>query len=68
MTPDEDQVRKNKQAILALNAFSETRPLADHLEALGKTYVMQEQRTTHDAVLGNAGSSAGASSLKIELF
>jgi len=36
--------------------------------ALSKTYVMQEQRTTHDAVLGKAGSFAGASSLKIMFF
>jgi methyl-accepting chemotaxis protein len=42
--------------------------LGDHLGALSKNYVMHEQRVTHDAVLGTAGSSFGASSLKIELF
>jgi methyl-accepting chemotaxis protein len=45
-----------------------TQRLADHLDTLSKTYVMQEQRTTHDDVLGNANTSYVASSQKIELF
>jgi methyl-accepting chemotaxis protein len=42
--------------------------LEEHLDALSRKYVMQEQRSTHDAVLGTSGASLAASSPKIELF
>ena len=46
-----------------------TQRLREHLDTLSKKYVMQEQRSTHDAVMGAAdGRCAGASSQKIELF
>jgi len=42
--------------------------LREHLDALSKKYVMQEQRSTHDAVMGKGGRASGASCQKIELF
>jgi len=39
-----------------------------HLEELKENYVMQEQRTTHNAVLGVQAPAAGGSDNKIELF
>ena len=42
--------------------------LREHLDTLSKKYVMQEQRSTHDAVMGTTGGGAGASSQRIELF
>ena len=45
-----------------------TRGLREHLDELNKKYVMQEQRATHDAVLGRAVSKAEGSAPKIELF
>lgn len=47
---------------------SPTKRLDVHLDELQETYVMQEQRTTHNMVLGVEGPAAGASSNKIELF
>lgn len=47
---------------------SPTKRLDAHLDELKETYVMQEQRTTHDTVLGVQTSAAGASNKKIELF
>jgi methyl-accepting chemotaxis protein len=44
--------------------------LSEHLEALQKTYVMHEQRVTHNAVLGNKSGSRAAAppASRIELF
>lgn len=42
--------------------------LSTHLSELKEKYVMQEQRTTHNAVLGEQAPAAGLSNLKIELF
>jgi methyl-accepting chemotaxis protein len=42
--------------------------LREQLDVLSKKYVMQEQRSTHDAVLGKTVMASGASSKKIELF
>jgi methyl-accepting chemotaxis protein len=42
--------------------------LNEHLEELKDKYVMQAQRATHDAVLGNQTSASDNSTLKIELF
>lgn len=45
-----------------------TQRLREHLDALSLNYVMQEQRNTHNAVLGQGGGAAQGSNLKIELF
>jgi methyl-accepting chemotaxis protein len=42
--------------------------LSAHLDVLSKKYVMQDQRSTHNAVLGKSAASSGAASPKIELF
>jgi len=42
--------------------------LNEHLADLKEEYVMQEQHTTHNAVLGIHGSAAVGSNAKIELF
>ena len=44
--------------------------LSEHLEALQKTYVMHEQRVTHNAILGSKDGSKDAATLtsRIELF
>ena len=42
--------------------------LREHLDELSKKYVMQDQHTTHNAVLGKQNASSGASSQRIELF
>ncbi len=42
--------------------------LNDHLAELKGKYVMQEQRTAHNAVLGVNSSAAGGSNKKIEHF
>ena len=58
-----------RDTVLWLNGAGEkpTQNLCEHLEVLSKKYVMQEQRSTHDAVMGTTGRT-GASSQKIELF
>jgi len=45
-----------------------SRGLREHLDELNKKYVMQEQRATHDAVLGRAVSASAGAGQKIELF
>jgi methyl-accepting chemotaxis protein len=48
---------------------SPAKRLNEHLDELKEKYVMQEQRTAHNAVLGVATPAAtGSSNLKIELF
>lgn len=47
---------------------SPTKGLDAHLDELKEKYVMQEQRTTHYAVLGVQAPAAGPANLKIELF
>jgi methyl-accepting chemotaxis protein len=47
---------------------SPAKRLDDHLNELKDKYVMQEQRATHNAVLGVKAPAAGGSHLKIELF
>jgi methyl-accepting chemotaxis protein len=47
---------------------SPTRGLDAHLDELQETYVMQEQRMTHNMVLGVQEPAAGESNKKIELF
>lgn len=47
-------------------AEAPSRRLSEQLDAFKEKYVMQEQRLTHDAVMGKTASEA--SSLKIELF
>jgi methyl-accepting chemotaxis protein len=42
--------------------------LSEQLELFKKKYVMQQQRVTHNAVLGKTGAAAEAASPKIELF
>jgi methyl-accepting chemotaxis protein len=42
--------------------------LNEHLAELKEKYVMQEQRTTHNAILGVNVPAAGSSNVKIELF
>jgi methyl-accepting chemotaxis protein len=42
--------------------------LNEHLAELKDKYVMQEQRTAHNEVLGVKSPAAGGSNLKIELF
>jgi len=44
------------------------RSLNDHLDIMNDKYVMQEQRTTHNAALGTNPANAWSSSKKIELF
>ena len=58
-----------RDTVLWLNGAGEkpTQCLREHLDTLSKKYVMQEQRSTHDAVMGTTGRT-GASSQKIELF
>lgn len=45
-----------------------TKGLDAHLDELKEKYVMQEQRTTHNSVLGVHASAPGSSNNKIELF
>ena len=58
------------QTLLWLEGKGESpaKRLNDHLAELKDKYVMQEQRTAHNAVIGVKAPSAGGSSLKIELF
>jgi len=42
--------------------------LSEHLDALSKRYVMQAQRSTHDAVTGQGGGASDGAGRKIELF
>jgi methyl-accepting chemotaxis protein len=42
--------------------------VSEHLDELNRKYVMQDQRRTHDAVLGRTGAATEGSDLKIELF
>jgi methyl-accepting chemotaxis protein len=58
-----------RDTVLWLNGAAEipSQCLREHLDTLSNKYVMQEQRSTHDAVMGTTGR-AGASSQKIELF
>ena len=42
--------------------------LSEHLDLLKDKYVMQEQRVTHEKVVGKAGGNHSDSGLKIELF
>ena len=42
--------------------------LHEHLEELNSKYVMQDQRRTHEAVLGKAGTATEGPGQKIELF
>jgi len=45
-----------------------SRGVREHLDELNQKYVMQEQRATHDAVLGRAASASAGAGPKIELF
>ena len=47
---------------------SPAKQLNEHLAELKDKYVMQEQRTAHNAVLGVKAPAAGSSNKKIELF
>ena len=50
------------------SAVQPTQRLSEHLEVLSKKYVMQDQRSTHNAVLGKTAASPGAAGPRIELF
>jgi hypothetical protein len=58
------------QTLLWLEGTGESpaKRLNEHLAELKDKYVMQEQRTAHDAVIGVKAPSAAGPSLKIELF
>ena len=47
---------------------SPEKQLSEHLDELKEKYVMHEQLTAHNAVLGVSAPAAGGSNLKIELF
>lgn len=59
-----------RDTVLWLDGTNEkpSQQLHEHLDALSKKYVMQEQRSTHNAVMGNIATANGESNLKIELF
>ena len=59
-----------RETVLWLDGGTEVpaQRLHEHLDELSANYVMQAQRSTHDAVLGKTGKATGASSQKIELF
>jgi methyl-accepting chemotaxis protein len=59
-----------RDTALWLNGAAEkpSQRLSEQLDVFNANYVMQEQRTTHNAVLGKTGQASGASSQKIELF
>jgi len=58
------------QTLLWLEGKGESpaKQLNEHLAELKDKYVMQEQRTAHNAVLGVKAPAAGSSNKKIELF
>lgn len=58
------------QTLLWLEGKGESpaKRLNEHLAELKGRYVMQEQRSAHNAILGEHADAAGGSNLKIELF
>ena len=48
-------------------AFAYT-PMAQHLEAIYSRYVMEDQRSTHDEVVGKSAARPSAANPRIELF
>ncbi|MBC8017411.1 MAG: hypothetical protein H7X83_02680 [Verrucomicrobia bacterium] len=50
------------------NGESPAKQLNEHLAELKDKYVMQEQLSAHNAILGTTSSANGGSSMKIELF
>lgn len=58
------------QTLLWLEGKGESpaKGLNEHLAELKSRYVMQEQRSAHNAILGVHADEAGGSNLKIELF
>ncbi len=59
-----------QQTLLWLEGTGETpaKQLSEHLDELKNKYVMQEQLSAHNAILGVTSSAAGGSGMKIELF
>ena len=63
-----DEFAQKTQLWLEGKEESPAKQLNEHLAELKDKYVMQEQRTAHNAVLGVHAAAAGGSNMKIELF